>query len=64
MKCDREQRPGANLRRSRTNVFLTSLGQHVPLKINMGFPKVWRKYFFCEDDVFRMKEFRKTLTSF
>ena len=32
----------------------------VPLKINMGFAKVWRKYFFCEDDVFHMKEFRTT----
>ena len=42
--------------------FLTSLGQHVPLKINLGFARVWRKYFFGEDDVFHMKEFRTTLT--
>ena len=65
MKCDREQRPGANFRISHVNGFLTSLGRHVPLKINMGFAKVWRKYFFCEDyDVFRMKEFRTALVYF
>ena len=61
MKCDREQTPGTNLRRSRINGFLTSLGRHVSLKINMGFAKVWGKYFFGEDDVFHMKEFRTTL---
>ena len=48
MKCDREQRPGANLRRSRANAFLTSLGQHVPLKMNVGYAKVWRKVFFAK----------------
>ena len=61
MKCDREQTPGTNLRRSRMNGLLTSFGRHVPLKINMGFARVWRKYFFREDDVFHMKEFRTTL---
>ena len=42
--------------------FLTCLGQHVPLKINVGFTKVWRKIFFGEDDDFHAKEFRTTLT--
>ena len=51
MKCDREQRPGANLRRSHANVFLTSLGQHVPLKINVGFAKVWRNNNFLAKNV-------------
>ena len=45
MKCDREQTPGTNLRRSLINVLLSSVGQHVPLKINMGFTKVWRTIF-------------------
>ena len=30
------------------HIFLTSLGQHVPLKINVGFAKVWRKIFFAK----------------
>ena len=39
--------------------FLTSLGQHVPLKINMGFAKVWRKKLILgEMTVFHVKEFR------
>ena len=58
----RDQTPGANLRISHIHVLLTSLGQHVPLKINVGFAKVWRKIFFSgEDGVFHMKEFRTTL---
>ena len=59
----RDQTPGTNLRLSHIHVLLTSLGQHVPLKINVGFAKVWRKKFFSgEDGVFHMKEFRTTLT--
>ena len=44
----RDQTPGANLRIqvSHIHVLLTSLGQHVPLKINVGFAKVWRKKTF------------------
>ena len=49
----RDQTPGTNLRMSHIHVLLTSLGQHVPLKINVGFVKVWRKKFFSgEDGVF------------
>ncbi len=43
-----QETPGANLRIqvSHIHVLLTSLGQHVPLKINVGFAKVWRKKTF------------------
>jgi len=57
----RDQTPGTNLSISHIHVLLTSLGQHVPLKINVGFAKVWRTIFFGEDDVFHMKEFRTIL---
>ena len=56
-----EQTPGTNLRISHINVFLTNVGQHVPLELNMGFAKVWRAYFFGEDVCFNVKEFRTTL---
>ena len=56
-----DQTPRANLRISHINVFLTSAGQHVPLKINMGFAKNWRRS-FCEDACIHAKEFRTTLT--
>ena len=55
-----EQTPGTNLRRSHINVFLTSLGQHVPLKVNVGFAKVWRTNFWRRCP-FHVKEFRTTL---
>ena len=51
-----EQTPGTNLRISLINIFLTIVGQHAPLKINMGFTKG----FFGED---AGREFRTTLTS-
>ena len=58
----RDQTPGTNLTISHICVLLQDLGQHVPLKINMGLAKVWRKKIFSgEDDVFQMKEFRTTL---
>ena len=47
-----EQTLGTSLRISHISVFLTSVGQHVPLKINMAFAKVWG-LFFCEDVCFR-----------
>ena len=59
-----EQAPGTNLRRSHVNVFLSSGGQHVPLKINMGFAQVWRKKrLICRNVHFHhfdVKEFRAT----
>ena len=36
-----EQTPGTNLRKLRINVFLPSVGHHVPLKITTGFAKVF-----------------------
>ena len=36
-----EQTPGTNLRLSHINVFLTSVRQHVPLKIHRGFAKIF-----------------------
>ena len=58
-----EQTPGTNLRRSHVNGFLTSLGRHVPLKINItwGLLKFGERIFFGEDGVFHMKEFRTNL---
>ena len=51
--------PGANLRISHTHVVLKNLGQHVPLKINVGLAKVWQKKKFSgEDGLFQMKEFK------
>ena len=44
----RDQTPGTNLRISHIHVLLNSLGQHVPLKINVGFAKVWRKIFLAK----------------
>ena len=43
-----EQTPGTNLRLSHINVFLTSVRQHVPLKIHRGLPKYffWRRCLF------------------
>ena len=61
LSVTRDQTPGTNLRISHIHVLLTSLGQHVPLKTNVGFAKVWRKNFFGEDGVFHMKGFRTTL---
>ena len=61
MKCDRGANAWNKFEEITHQCFLTSLGRHVPLKINMGFAKVWRKFFFCEDGVFHMKEFRTTL---
>ena len=62
MKCDEGSEAWNNLRISHINVFLQNLGQHVPRKKNMEFAKVRRKkFFFGEDDVFQMKEFRTTL---
>ena len=55
----RDQTPGTNLRISHVHVLLKTLGQHVPLKINVGLAKVWR-IFFGEDVLFRVKEFRTT----
>ena len=59
----RDQTPGTNLRISHIHVLLTGLGQHVPLKINVGFAKVWQRFFSGEDSVFHVKEFRTTLIS-
>ena len=42
----RDQTPGTNLRISQIHVLLTSLGQHVPLKISVGFAKDWRNIIF------------------
>ena len=62
MKCDKGSDAWNNLRISHIHVFLKNLGQHVPRKINMEFAKVRRKnFFFGEDGVFQMKEFRTTL---
>ena len=62
MKCDRGADAWNKFEEITHQCFLTSLGRHVPLKINMGFAKVWRKeYFFGEDGVFHMKEFRTAL---
>ena len=62
MKCDEGSDAWNNLRISRIHVFLENLRQHVPRKKNMEFAKVRRKnFFFGEDDVFQMKEFRTTL---
>ena len=61
MKCDKGSDAWNNLRKSHIHVFLKNLGQHVPRKINMEFAKVRRKkFFFGEDGVFQMKEFRTT----
>ena len=46
MKCDKGSDAWSKLRISQIHVLLTRLGQHVPLKINVGFAKVWRKIFF------------------
>ena len=62
MKCDKGSDAWNNLRISHIHVFLKNLGQHVPRKINMEFAKVRRKnFFFGEDGVFQMKQFRTTL---
>ena len=61
----REQTPGKNLRISHIHVLLKNLGQHVPLKINLGLAKVLRKIFFSgQDGLFHMEEFRTTLIYF
>ena len=46
MKCDRGADAWNKFEEITHQCFLTSLGRHVPLKINMGFAKVWRKNFF------------------
>ena len=46
MKCDRGADAWNKFAEITHQCFLTSLGRHVPLKINMGFAKVWRKNFF------------------
>ena len=62
MKCDRGADAWNKFEEITRQCFRTSLGQHVPLKINVGSAtKVWRKNFFGEDDVFHVKEFRTTL---
>ena len=38
-----EQAPGTNLRRSHIRVFLSGVGQHVPVKMNTGFAKFGEK---------------------
>ena len=61
MKCDEGSDAWNSLRISHIHVFLQNLRQHVPRKKNMEFAKVRRKkFFFGEDDVFQMKEFRTT----
>ena len=51
------QMPGTNLRISHINVFLTSVGQHVPLKT--GSQKFAERIVFVGEDVFfHVKEFR------
>ena len=59
MKCDKR----SDLVISHIHVLLTSLGQHVPLKINVGFAKVWQKEIWRGWGVpqCHMKEFRTTL---
>ena len=60
----RDQTPGLILRVSHIHVLLKDLGQHVPLKINVGLAKVWRKKILSgEDGLLHMKEFRTTLKS-
>ena len=61
MKCDRGADAWNKFEGIVHQCFLTSLGRHVLLKIDMGFAKVWRKIFFGEDGVFYMKEFKITL---
>ena len=61
MKCDEGSDAWNNLRISHIHVFLKNIRQHVPRKKNMEFAKVRRNFFFGEDDVFQMKEFRTTL---
>ena len=46
VKANRKCLRAAAGRRSHINVFLTSVGQRVPLKINMGFAQVWRFFYF------------------
>ena len=46
MKCDRGADAWNKFEEITHQCFLTSLGRHVPLKINMGFAKVWQKNFF------------------
>ena len=48
MKCDRGANAWNKFEEITHQCFLTSLGRHVPLKINMGFAKVWRKFFFAK----------------
>ena len=62
MKYDRDQTPGTNMRISHIHVLFQNLGQHVPLKINVGLAKVWRMIFSGEDGLFRAQEFRTALT--
>ena len=62
MKYDEGSDAWNNLRISHIHIFLKNLRQHVPRKKNMEFAKVWRKnFFFGEDDVLQIKEFRTTL---
>ena len=46
MKCDRGADAWNKFEEITHQCFLTSLVRHVPLKMNMGFAKVWRKNFF------------------
>ena len=65
LKCDRGADAWNNLRISHINVLLTGVGQHVPLKINMGFAKIWIKSCFLGENVcFHMKELRTALICF
>ena len=61
MKYNEGVDAGNNLRISHIHVSFKNLGQHVPRKKNMEFVKIRRKYFFGEDKILQMKEFRKTL---
>ena len=62
VKANRKCLSAAAGRRSHINVFLTSVGQRVPLKINMGFAQVWRFFFIGENVCFHdVKEFSSTL---
>ena len=61
-----EQTPGTNLGRSHITAFLTSVWQHVPQKINMGFAVGSLKFgeskcLFGEHVCFHVKEFRTTV---
>ena len=61
MKCDEGSDAWNNLRISHIHVFLKNLRQHVPRKKTWSSRKFGERFFFGEDDVFQMKEFRTTL---